>query len=222
MKKPEILAPAGSMEKLKFALRFGADAVYLGGSDFSLRAQGKNFGQAELTEAVHYVHEQGKKVYVTVNIYPHEDDLTGLADYLRFLESVGVDAAIVSDLGIFTLARQVAPKLPLHVSTQANTLNSAAVNAWAAMGAERVVLGREVSLEELRDITLKVNLAMHSAGRVPKITGHSFNASDFARTSSSSSFSFPSKISNAIWFAESSSAAAIPLIPVPTTSTLLP
>ena len=160
MKKPEILAPAGSMEKLKFALRFGADAVYLGGSDFSLRAQGKNFGQAELTEAVHYVHEQGKKVYVTVNIYPHEDDLTGLADYLRFLESVGADAALVSDLGIFTMARQVAPKLPLHVSTQANTLNSAAVNAWAAMGAERVVLGREVSLEELKKIRAATNVEL--------------------------------------------------------------
>lgn len=160
MKKPEILAPAGSMEKLKFALRFGADAVYLGGSDFSLRAQGKNFGPEELTEAVNYVHAQGKKVYVTVNIYPHEDDLTGLADYLRFLESVGADAALVSDLGIFTLARQVAPKLSLHVSTQANTLNSAAVNAWAAMGAERVVLGREVSLQELKKIRAATNVEL--------------------------------------------------------------
>ncbi len=160
MKKPEILAPAGSMEKLKFALRFGADAVYLGGSDFSLRAQGKNFGPEELAEAVRYVHSKGKKVYVTVNIYPHEDDLTGLADYLRFLESVGADAALVSDLGVFTLARQVAPGLALHVSTQANTLNSAAVNAWAAMGAERVVLGREVSLSELRKIRAATNVEL--------------------------------------------------------------
>ncbi len=148
------------MEKLKFALRFGADAVYLGGSDFSLRAQGKNFGPEELAEAVRYVHSKGKKVYVTVNIYPHEDDLAGLADYLRFLESVGADAALVSDLGVFTLARQAAPNLALHVSTQANTLNSAAVNAWAAMGAERVVLGREVSLAELRKIRAATNVEL--------------------------------------------------------------
>lgn len=160
MKKPEILAPAGSMEKLKFALRFGADAVYLGDSNFSLRAQGKNFGPDELTEAVRYVHDRGKKVYVTVNIYPHEDDLSGLGDYLKFLENVGADAALVSDLGVFSLARQAAPGLPLHVSTQANTLNSAAVNAWAAMGAERVVLGREVSLEELKKIRAATNVEL--------------------------------------------------------------
>ncbi len=160
MKKPEILAPAGSMEKLKFALRFGADAVYLGDSNFSLRAQGKNFGQEELTEAVRYTHDCGKKVYVTVNIYPHEGDLADLGDYLRFLETVGADAALVSDLGLFSLARQVAPGLPLHVSTQANTLNSAAINAWASMGAERVVLGREVSIEELKKIRAATNVEL--------------------------------------------------------------
>lgn len=160
MKKPEILAPAGSMEKLKFALRFGADAVYLGDSNFSLRAQGKNFDPEELAEAVRYVHYCGKKVYVTVNIYPHEGDLADLGDYLRFLDTVGADAALVSDLGVFSLARQVAPGLPVHVSTQANTLNSAAVNAWASMGAERVVLGREVSLEELKKIRAATDIEL--------------------------------------------------------------
>lgn len=155
MMKPELLAPAGNMEKMKMALLYGADAVYLGGKAFGLRAFGGNFSQEELAEAVEFAHNLSKKVYVTVNIFPHNSDIAKLPEYLAFLDSIRVDAILVADLGIFTMAKEYAPHVELHISTQANNTNWAAVNAWADLGASRVVLAREMSLAEIHEIREK-------------------------------------------------------------------
>ena len=151
-KRIELLAPAGNFEKLKAAFRFGADAAYLGGKDFSLRSFADNFSAEELRAAVEYAHARGKKVYVTANIFAKNADFAALADYFRYLQAIGADAALVTDVGAFSLARQVAPKLPLHVSTQANTTNKYAAKFWQEQGAERVVLARELSLSEIAEI----------------------------------------------------------------------
>ena len=160
--KPELLAPAGSMEKLKMALLYGADAVYLGGKAFGLRAFASNFTDDELREAVVFAHGLGRKVYVTVNIFAHNADLTGLPDYLRGLEACGVDALLISDLGIWSLAREVVPHMPLHVSTQANTTNYASVLAWERLGASRVVLARELSLAEIAEIGSRTSVELEA------------------------------------------------------------
>ena len=152
LKKPELLAPAGNLEKLKMALLYGADAVYLGGKSFGLRAFGGNFTDEELKEAVAFAHARQKKVYVTVNIFPHNEDLKALPEYLQYLEAIQVDAVLVADLGVFAIARKAAPSLEIHISTQANNTNWAAVNAWKDMGASRVVLAREMSLQEITEI----------------------------------------------------------------------
>ena len=166
-KKPKLLAPAGNMEKLKMAILYGADAVYLGGEAYGLRAQGGNFSRDELTEAARFANERGKKIYVTVNVYPRNDELPALPEYLRFLRDAGADAILVSDLGVFSIAREVVPNLPVHISTQANTVNYAAVDAWARLGAERVVLAREASLAEIREIRrrsdVELELFVHGA-----------------------------------------------------------
>lgn len=159
-KRPELLAPAGTLEKMKMAILYGADAVYLGGQAFGLRALGGNFTDAELHEAVAFAHARGRKVYVTVNVYPHDGDMDGLPEYLHFLERIHVDALLVADLGVFSVARDVVPSLPIHVSTQANTVNAAAVRAWKALGAERVVLARELSLQEIADIRSAVDVEL--------------------------------------------------------------
>ena len=131
--KPELLAPAGNMEKCKIALRYGADAVYLGGKMFGLRAFANNFSIEEIAEAAAYAHGLGKKVYVTVNIFAHNEDLARLPDYLLELQQAGVDALLISDLGVWNVARQTVPEMPLHVSTQANTSNWALnVSYWHA------------------------------------------------------------------------------------------
>lgn len=160
MKKPELLAPAGNMEKLKMALLYGADAVYLGGKAFGLRAFGGNFTNEELQEAVDFAHKLGKKIYVTVNIFPHNNDIAKLPAYLTFLNEIKVDAILVADLGVFTLAKEYAPDVELHISTQANNTNWAAVNAWAELGASRVVLAREMSLEEIKEIREKCSVEL--------------------------------------------------------------
>ena len=160
MKKPELLAPAGNMEKLKMALLYGADAVYLGGKAFGLRAFGGNFTNEELQEAVDFAHKLGKKIYVTVNIFPHNSDIAKLPAYLTFLNEIKVDAILVADLGVFTLAKEYAPDVELHISTQANNTNWAAVNAWAELGASRVVLAREMSLEEIKEIREKCSVEL--------------------------------------------------------------
>ena len=160
--KPELLAPAGNMEKCKIALRYGADAVYLGGKMFGLRAFANNFSIEEIAEAAAYAHGLGKKVYVTVNIFAHNEDLARLPDYLLELQQAGVDALLISDLGVWNVARQTVPEMPLHVSTQANTSNWAAVQAWKALGAERVVLARELSLEEIREIGARTDVELEA------------------------------------------------------------
>ena len=167
MKKPELLAPAGTMEKLQMALAYGADAAYLGGTQFGLRAFGGNFTNDEIRAAVQLAHGMGRKVYVTVNVFPHNDDLVALPDYLRFLAEAGVDAVLIADLGVFMCAREVAPTLPVHISTQANNVNWRTVCAWQELGAARVVLARELSREEIREIRrqtdVELELFVHGA-----------------------------------------------------------
>ena len=159
-KKPELLAPAGNMEKCKMALLYGADAVYLGGNKFGLRAYAANFNKAEIKEAVEFAHSLGKKVYVTVNIFAHNEDIAELPEYLLSLEKAGVDALLISDFGVWNIARQVVPAMPLHVSTQANTCNWAAAEAWKNLGAERVVLARELSIAEISEIGKKCDVEL--------------------------------------------------------------
>ena len=148
----ELLAPAGNFQKLKCALYFGADAAYIGGKDFSLRSFADNFTREEMAEAVKYAHALGKKVYVTVNIFAKNADFGLLCDYFAFLKSAGADAAIVSDCGVFGAAKKYAQGLPLHVSTQANVTNMYAAKFWREQGASRIVLARELSMEEIARI----------------------------------------------------------------------
>lgn len=152
MQKMELLAPAGNMDKLKMALLYGADAVYLGGKSFGLRAFSDNFSLEEMEEAVRYAHGLGKKVHVTVNIFPHNADLNGLPEYLTSLRDIHVDAVLIADPGIFSLARQIVPDLPVHISTQANVTNWASAKFWHDAGAKRVVMAREVSLKDVKAI----------------------------------------------------------------------
>ncbi|CDI49134.1 peptidase U32 family protein [Clostridium tetani] len=156
MNKPEILAPAGNLEKLKTAILFGADAVYLGGSKLNLRAFADNFTDEELIEGIEFAHSRGKRVYVTVNVFPHNEDLEGLEPYLKDLENMKVDAIIVSDPGIIMTAREVAPKLEIHLSTQANNVNWKSAIFWHKQGVKRIVLARELSFEEIKGIREKL------------------------------------------------------------------
>lgn len=150
--KVELLAPAGNFSKLKTAVYYGANAVYMGGKEFSLRALSDNFTDEEIIKAVEYAHNKNVKVYVTVNIFARNADLDKAAEYFKFLYSAGVDAVLITDIGLISLCKSVAPALPIHISTQANTLNKFAVKAWHNMGAERVVLARELSLKEVKEI----------------------------------------------------------------------
>lgn len=151
----ELLAPAGDKEKFQSALHFGADAIYLGGPAFGLRKAPKNFSREDLEEAVSLAHREKKAVHVTLNILPHDKDLEGLDDYLSFLDRIKVDACIISDPGIFMEARKKT-RIPLHVSTQASVTNSKTVAFWRDLGAERVVLARELSLDEMKRIHKEV------------------------------------------------------------------
>lgn len=152
MNKPEILAPAGSLEKLKVAIEYGADAVYLGGSKLNLRAFADNFTSDQLKEGIDFAHSLGKKVYITLNVFPHNEDLVGLEDYLKELYNLKADAVLVSDPGIIMTAREVVPELELHLSTQANNVNWKSALFWHKQGVKRVVLAREMSLKEIKEI----------------------------------------------------------------------
>jgi len=156
MKKPELLLPAGSLDVLKTAIRYGADAVYIGGEAFSLRAMAKNFLPDEMREAVCYAHDRGKKIYVTANILAHNRDLTEAERYFGELKEMNPDAVLISDPGIFQIARRVCPEIPVHISTQANNTNYGTFLFWKEQGASRVVTGRELSLQEIREIRTKV------------------------------------------------------------------
>ncbi|OHW63000.1 putative protease YdcP precursor [Andreesenia angusta] len=152
MRKPELLAPAGDLEKLKMAIQYGADAVYLGGEEFGLRAFAKNFDIEEIKAGVVYAHERDKKVYVTLNIIPHNDDLNGLEEYLLKLQDAEVDAVIVSDPGVFGIVKSTVPDMEIHLSTQANTTNHLTAKFWYDQGVSRVVVARELSLAEIKGI----------------------------------------------------------------------
>lgn len=150
-KKVELLAPAGDMERLETAIKFGANAVFLAGDSFGLRANAKNFDKDELIKAVKLAHDNNVRVHVTMNILPHDDDMTGIIEYLEFLDSIKVDALIISDPGIFSLAKEHTD-VDLHISTQASVTNSATVKFWHDMGAKRVILARELSFEEIKEV----------------------------------------------------------------------
>ena len=162
IKRPELLLPAGSIEKLKVAFHFGADAVYLGGKSFSLRANATNFSHEDIQEAVALAKKLKKKIYVTLNIYAHNQDIEQLKEEILFLEKVGVDAVLVSDIGVLSLVKETAPKLPIHISTQANTTNYRAVQMYKQLGATRVVLARELSIAEIKEIHEKCDVELEA------------------------------------------------------------
>ncbi len=159
-KMPELLCPAGSMESLRAALHFGADAVYGGMKRFGLRAFAGNFDQEQLREAVRLVHEKGKKFYLTMNVMPFDDQMDDYVETARVAHGIGVDAAIVSDTGAIVTLRERVPELPLHVSTQASTVNAAAVKHYQALGCERVILAREVSLDRMKAMRAQLDDSM--------------------------------------------------------------
>lgn len=155
MRKIELLAPAGDLERLKIAVMYGADAVYIGGEIFGLRAAAKNFTLEEMAEGVAFAHEHGVRVYVTANIIPHNEDLQDLPEYVKALDQIGVDALIVSDPGTLMMVQEAAPNMEIHISTQANNTNYQTANFWYKQGAKRVVLARELSFDEVREIREK-------------------------------------------------------------------
>lgn len=172
-RKPELLIPAGSLEVLKVAIDYGADAVYIGGQKFGLRAKAGNFSLEEMHEAADYVHAAGKKLYVTVNIFAHNDDIVGVEQYFNDIKSSGleekIDAFIISDPGIFTLAKMILPGIEIHISTQANNTNYLTYRFWKEQGATRVVCARELSLKEIKGIRdnipedMEIEAFMHGA-----------------------------------------------------------
>jgi U32 family peptidase len=156
--KPELLAPAGSLEKLKFAVHYGADAVYIGGQKYGLRSNADNFSFEEMREGVEFANRYGAKVFVATNIYAHQEDLAGIAEYLKELENAGISAIIAADPAIVELAQQVAPKLEVHLSTQQSTMNWQAVQFWKEEGLPRVVLARETTMEEIAEMKARVDM----------------------------------------------------------------
>ena len=156
IKKPELLAPGGSLLKLKTAIDFGADAVYIGGDTFSLRVAAENFSVEDMYEGIRYAHDRGKKVYLTSNIIAHNRDIEKFRSFIEEIRPMGFDAVLIADLGLFGMIREIAPEIPVHISTQANNTNYKTVEMWHKMGAERVVLGREMSFNEIAEIQSKV------------------------------------------------------------------
>jgi U32 family peptidase len=160
VKKPELLAPAGDFEKLRTALHYGADAVYIGDSRFSLRCKAGNFQQDELRDAVAYAHARNVRVYVTANIFAHNRDLRDVEEHALLLKDIRPDAVIVSDPGIFSIFRRLAPEIDIHISTQANITNAETARFWEDLGAGRLILARELSVEEIREIRAKTRIAL--------------------------------------------------------------
>ena len=159
-KKFELLAPAGDLEKLKIAVLYGADAVYLGGTSFGLRAKAKNFTPEQMKEGVEFAHAHGVKVYVTCNIFAHNEDFAELPDYARFLKEIDVDAVLVADPGVFSVIRETVPDLDIHISTQANNTNYHTALFWQKLGAKRIVMARELSLKEIKGISDNIPKAL--------------------------------------------------------------
>ena len=169
MKKPELLAPAGDLEKLKIAALYGADAVYFGGELFSLRAGAGNMSLAEMTEGIAFCHAHGVKCYLAMNIYAHNEDIEPLRDYLNKIKDLDLDAFIVSDPGVITMIQEIIPQAEIHLSTQANMTNYETAKFWHRMGVKRIVLARELTFEEIREIrrqtpeTLEFEAFVHGA-----------------------------------------------------------
>lgn len=169
LKRPEVLAPAGDFEKLRFAVAYGADAVYLAGKAYGMRTASGNFTPEEMAEAVNYCHARGVKVYVTVNTLPRDEEMALLPAYMSSLDEMGVDALILADLGVLTLAKKHAPHCQIHISTQTSIVNAQAAAAWHKLGASRVVLARELTLEQIAHIrkntpeTLELEAFVHGA-----------------------------------------------------------
>jgi len=169
MNNIELLAPAGNLERLKVALLYGADAVYAGGDAFSLRVRAKNFSYDELARGIEYTHQKGKKFYLTANVILHNEDIDAFVSFLQRANELNPDALIISDPGAVALAREFAPTIPIHISTQANNVNYATVNFWHKLGAQRVVLARELTLNEVKTIrektdpTLELEAFVHGA-----------------------------------------------------------
>lgn len=155
-KKPELLAPAGDLEKLKIAVLYGADAVYIGGEAYSLRAKAKNFDSAAMKEGIDFAHSHGAKVYVTANIFAHNADFDGMADYFKEIYEMGADAVLVSDPGVYMTLKEAAPNMELHISTQANNTNYKTAQFWYNLGAKRIVGARELSLKEIKEMRTKI------------------------------------------------------------------
>ena len=156
MNKPELLAPGGSLEKLKTAIMYGADAVYIGGESFSLRVAAENFSYEDMKEGIKYAHDRGKKVYLTANIIPHNKDIDEFEDFIKEIRPLGFDAVLISDLGMFDMMHTLAPEIPIHISTQANNVNWRSAATWYKLGAKRVVLAREMSFDEIKEIREKI------------------------------------------------------------------
>lgn len=156
MKKPEILAPGGSLEKLKIAIDYGADAVYIGGEAYSLRVAAENFSYEDMKEGLEYAHKRGKKVYLTANIIPHNCDIDEFKKFIEEIRPLGFDAVLIADPGMFDMMRELAPEIPVHISTQANNTNYRSACFWHKMGAKRVVLAREMSFSEIKEIREKI------------------------------------------------------------------
>lgn len=152
MKIPELLAPGGSLEKLKTAISYGADAVYVGGEVFSLRTAAENFTYEEMKEGLEFAHKRGKKVYLTANIIPHNKDIKAFSEYIKEIAPLGFDAVLAADPGMIEVIKENAPNLPIHISTQANNVNYKSAEFWYKQGAKRVVLAREMSMDEIREI----------------------------------------------------------------------
>ena len=150
--KPELLMPAGSLEILKIAVLFGADAVYIGGDMYGLRAKAHNFSYEEMKEGIEFAHGYGKKVYVTANITAHNEDMSGIEEYFKELGNIKPDALIISDPGVFMAARRICPDIDIHISTQSNNVNYETFKFWHMQGAVRVVTARELSIKEIAEI----------------------------------------------------------------------
>ena len=160
MKKIELLAPAGNLEKLQYAIMYGADAVYIGGKKLGLRASADNFDIDDMKAGVLFAHERGKKVYLALNIFAHNEDLDGIEEYLIEVAETGIDAVIISDPGIFAYVKKTLPLMEIHLSTQANNTNYMSANFWHEMGVRRIVLARELSLNEISGIREKTPITL--------------------------------------------------------------
>ena len=156
IKKPELLAPAGDLEKLKIAVLYGADAVYIGGEAYGLRAKAKNFDIPTMKEGIDFAHSHGAKVYITANIFAHNSDFDGMDEYFKKIYEIGADAVLVSDPGVYMTLKEAAPDMELHISTQANNTNYKTADFWYKMGAKRIVGARELSLKEIKEMRNKI------------------------------------------------------------------